>query len=271
MNSEYSNRVRADLQRWREMEKRLVDSDAGAILSSRPFLQDKLGYYRGVSARYSKSATQEEKLHLRAAARERQELEKLLYSNPLIRWIYLLTLAPIRVLQSYRNEQKQSVLDERHLKESLIQTGFGGLDSRLDQHLKQGHREFTIPVSYFMNEKSRMDFELSFGPGRNGQLQLLNYRATLLDERDPATKRAHQVKVEPGGITAQQSYQLLSGRSVKKDFVNTEGRTESTWLKMDFNDTDANGNYRIRQLAPGYSFDLREALLKFPLKELSTP
>lgn len=271
MKSEATNRVNADLQHWRELEKRLLQSDAGSILKSPVFLRDKLDYYRGIAARYRNNTNQEEKLYLRSAARERQELERLLYSNPIVRWLYLLTIAPLKMYQSFRTQDRQAVNDEQSLKESLVRAGFGGIDAKLDQHLKQGHREFTIPVSYFMNEKSRMDYELSFGPGRSGQIEFLHYRASLRDDSNPDANRERQFKVEPGGVTAQQSYHLLSGRSVKAEYTSAEGQPASTWLKLDFNDTDANGNYRIRQLAPRYDFDVRQALQKYPIKELESP
>lgn len=63
---------------------------------------------------------------------------------------------------------------------------------------------------------------------------------------------------------------MLDGRSVNKDLVNKERQLHNAWVKLDFKETTANGNYKMKQFSPQYGFELEKAVAKLPIKELAT-
>lgn len=72
-------------------------------------------------------------------------------------------------------------------------------------------------------------------------------------------------------ITHKESYNLLAGRSVCKEFVNEKtGGTYDVWMAMDFNKTNKNGDFEITKLYPGktYDFQFEKELAKYPIKDL---
>lgn len=60
-------------------------------------------------------------------------------------------------------------------------------------------------------------------------------------------------------IDTTEAHNLLAGRSIQKD---------GTWVQLDFNDKDPQGNYRIKEFQSGYGYDLEKILQQLPLKEL---
>jgi hypothetical protein len=85
-------------------------------------------------------------------------------------------------------------------------------------------------------------------------------------------------------ITFKEGYNLMSGRAVHKEMaklidtsepglglpprLEAKGEKYNTWLKMDFSDTDKQGNFKMKQFTDAYGFKLDEALAKHPIKEL---
>ncbi|MNL31690.1 hypothetical protein D3C87_1534910 [compost metagenome] len=78
-----------------------------------------------------------------------------------------------------------------------------------------------------------------------------------------------------------EAFNLISGRSVHKELAklvaDENGRFEAkgekykAWVKLDFTDKDANGNFKEKQYHQNYGFNLEETLAKHPIKELSVP
>lgn len=49
------------------------------------------------------------------------------------------------------------------------------------------------------------------------------------------------------------------------------GQIHNAWIKLDFKETTASGNYKMRQFSPEYGFELEKTLEKFLVKELLDP
>jgi hypothetical protein len=73
------------------------------------------------------------------------------------------------------------------------------------------------------------------------------------------------------GVTAKEAFNLLEGRSVHKDLLNKEGQKYSAWLKIDFDNSDDKGNFKLKQFSEQYGYDLEKTLANYPIKELSDP
>ncbi len=83
------------------------------------------------------------------------------------------------------------------------------------------------------------------------------------------------VYVEKGnGLTAEQSANLIQGRSVYRDnLLRLDGQTYKAWMALDFDKPkDRHQNYVTRQFHdPSYGFDLKKTLEKYSIKELADP
>ena len=62
----------------------------------------------------------------------------------------------------------------------------------------------------------------------------------------------------------------MEGRSVHKELTNKNEEKYSTWVQLDFKNTDSKGNFMTNHYHENYGFDLEGALSKHPIKELNT-
>lgn len=262
------NRVETDLNQWRSKEERFGKLFSFGVSNNKSLLKEKLKYYDAVAARYKGTPNQEERLALRILKQERNRIEKQLYPNLLLRLLRRLLL-PVRQQYVVKQEAKQTAGNEQALKETLFKAGFGSIGNKLEPYMKQGQQEFSIPVSYYVNEKERLDFNLSFAKDHYGQYQFDSYKAALRSEHRPEESRQQNFNIEPGNtITTTQAYNLLAGRAIQKEFTGMAGSLQITWLQLDFNDKDTVGNYRMKEFHAAYGYNLKQVLQQLPLKEL---
>jgi len=263
------NRVENDLNQWRLREERFTKLFPFNLANNKAFLREKLNYLDRVAAKYKGTGNQEERIALRILKQERNEIGKQLYPNLLLRLLRGILLI---AKQQYAVKQikKQAASNEQVLKETLVKTGFGNVSNKLEQYMKQEQQQFSVPVSYYVNEKEQLNFSLSFSKNQNGQYQFESYKAILKNDDKPGENRLQNFSIEPGNtITATQAYNLLSGRSVQTEYQEANGNKQAGWIQLDFNDKDAAGNYRIKEFNTSYGYDLKSVLQQLPLKELS--
>ncbi len=158
-----------------------------------------------------------------------------------------------------------------YLKDQLKYTGFGEeLQSKLAENLQKAQNEFSIKntASY---GKDELSVTLNFKKSTNSDMYFFNsYKAELQKPgADGKVSQTFYINNEGKNITQKEAYNLLDGRSVNKDLVNKEGQFHNAWLKLDFKETAANGNYKVRQFSPQYGFELEKSVAKLPIKELS--
>jgi hypothetical protein len=271
MNNKVSvNRIESALKDWQSREERLGKMFSSDILKNKPFLQEKLKYFDSVQAKFGRTASEEERLALRILLEERNRIEKQLYPNLLVRILRRIIL-PIKQEQVAKQAEQQTANNEQALKEAVIKAGFDNISSKLEQNMKQGQQEFSVPVSYYLNEEERVDFKLFFARDNNGQYQFENYKAALQTGNNLQENKAHSFVFEPDNIvTATHALNLLAGRSIQKEYVSAENNKQTVWIQLDFNDKDASGNYKMKEFHSGYKYDVQEVLQQLPLKELTT-
>ncbi len=270
MNNKVSvNRVESALKDWQSKEERLGKLFSSDILKNKPFLQEKLKYFDAVQAKYGRTASEEERLALRILFQERNRIEKQLYPNLLVR-ILRRIIMPIQQERVAKQAEQQTANNEQALKEAVIKAGFDNVSSKLEQNIKQGQQEFSVPVSYYVNEKERVDFNLFFVKNNNGQYQFENYKAALQTANNSQGNKEHSFVFEPANIvTATHAYNLLAGRSIQKEYASGENNKQTVWMQLDFNDKDAAGNYKMKEFQSAYGYDVKQVLKQLPLKELT--
>ncbi len=236
MNNNISiNRVEAAIQQWQRKEERFSKLFSFALSRNRALLSEKLQYYDGIASRYRYSNNVDERFALRLLKQERRQIEKQLYPNLAIRLLRRLLALSFREQITVRQDIKKAQENNQTLQHQLHRAGFTGLSAKLEEKMKQEQPKFSVPVSYYVNEKERMDYQLSFAKDEKGQYRLEGYTANLHNEAKPnEQRRQYFVLNNDTGIDATEAYNLLSGRAIQQ---------AGTWMQLDMNDKDAQGNF----------------------------
>lgn len=260
MNSSFVNRVEADLDQWRSREERFSKLFSFSLSSNRALLKEKLEYYERIAAKYKGTQNLDERFALKMLRQERNRIEKQLYPSLLIRLLRRLLVAPVKEQIIIRQDNRKMEQNSQALHQQVQRAGFPDLSAKIDEQIKQGHQQFSVPVSYYLNDKERLDHQLSFVKDQSGSYQFEGYRTALHNESKPDEKRQQYFSMHNGyNVNPAEAYNLLSGRCIQSG---------GTWMQLDFNDKDPNGNFRIKQFHSDYGYDLEKVLQQLPLKEL---
>ena len=255
-----TNRVENELNHWRTREERFSKLFSFSLSSNKVLLKEKLDYFDGISAKYKDTKSLDERFALGVLGQERLAIEKQLYPNYLIRMLRRIFISPLKKQFDVRNDHQNTEQNRQSLQLEVDGIGFHGLSSKLGEQINQGNQQFSIPVSYYVNEKERLDHLLSFSKDDTGCYRFDGFTAKLQNEARKDEKRNHYFGKDEGMvIDTRLAYQLLQGRSIQKD---------GKWLQLDMNDKDAQDNYRVKEFHSAYGFDLDKILKELPLKEL---
>lgn len=260
MNNSLVNRVEAELGQWRSREERFSKLFSFSLSTNRVLLKEKLEYYDRIAAKYKGTQNMDERFALKMLQQERNRIEKQLYPNLLVRLLRRLLVAPVREQIVIRMDNRKTESNSQALHQQVQRAGFPDLSAKIDELMKQGHQQFSIPVSYYLNDKERLDHHLSFVKDQSGTYQFDGYKTTLYNESKPDEKRQQYFRLNDGQrVNTTEAYNLLAGRCVHNG---------GTWMQLDFNDKDQQGNFRIKQFHSNYGYDLEKSLQQLPLKEL---
>lgn len=255
------NRVEMELVLWHSKEEHFSKLFSFSLSNNSSLLKEKLHHYERIATKYRGSANIEEQFALRMLKQEKDKVSKQLYPNLLVRLFRKVIARPLVEQIALRQDLKQVVQNRKLLHDLVQRIGFRNLSTMIDHQIRLGHEQFTMPNSYYISEKERLDHQLTFAKNQSGQYQFEGYKTTLKSESKPGENRSHYFKIQEGHfIDTTQAYNLLAGRAVQKD---------GSWIQFDLNDKDSNGNYRIKEFHSGYGYDLEKALDQLPLKELS--
>ena len=170
------------------------------------------------------------------------------------------------------NKSNMNTQNLEYLQTNLKYFGFGDkLNEALEKNIKDEKAEFQLKVEipHFNN---KMDYTLHFKKSSQSDMYFFNRYDAALQNGKPELDKIQGFYVNKGhGITAKEAFNLLEGRSVFKEMVNKEGEKYNAWLKLDFENSDQHGNYKIKQFSDQYGFNLEKTLANFPIKELSDP
>lgn len=261
MNSEnLSNRVETALKQWQSREERFNKLFSFSLSTNKPLLREKLRYYEKVASQYGRTTNVDERFALRVLAQERKRMEKQLYPNLLVRLLRRLLVRPLReqiVVNQERRQEEQNVQSVQH---QLQRAGFSGLSQKVTEQIGKELPAFTVPLTHYANQKDRLDYELSFAKDQAGLYQFTGYKISLHNEAKPEENRQHFFDTRYG-IDKAEAYNLLAGRAINSD---------GTWMQLDFNDRDAQGNYRVKEFHTDYGFKIESVINRLPLKELQS-
>ncbi len=259
-NQQPVNRVEMELNQWRSREERFSKLFSFSLSSNRALLKEKLEYYDRTAAKYKGTPDFDERFALKVLRQERNRIEKQLYPNLIIRLLRRLLVVPFKEQVVIKQNERRTEQNNQMLHSQLQRAGFSGLSKKIEEQIKQGQPQFAVPVSYYINDKERLDHQLSFVKDQSGQYRFEGYKTNLHNEAKPEEQREQFFSMRTGyNVNAMEAYNLLAGRAIQK---------EGTWMQLDMNDKDPHGNFRIKEFYSGYGYDLEKTLQQLPLKEL---
>ncbi|UUC44208.1 hypothetical protein [Flavobacterium cerinum] len=259
-NGERDNRIENAILEWRKREERYSDLFGFNVASNKLILRDKLIYYDKIANKFAGTKSIEEQYALRLLNQERKNLEKRLYPNRVIRFLRRLLVRVIWTGIIARRDEKDVKNQIQQLQGQLGRFGFSVDGDVLAQRIKTDNSSFSIGIpSRYFSEHERMNYSLMFTKDETGHYHFQGYTASLQDDKNPEQDKSHFFSADQqNALDYSKAYNLLSGRSVMK---------EGNWMKMDFNDKNANGEYAMREYGGKYGFDLDKVLADLPMKE----
>ena len=159
----------------------------------------------------------------------------------------------------------------QYLADNVKYLGFGeSSKTEIEKNMNSGKPDFQLHVKTEINKKA-FDATLNFRKSDSTDLYFLNnYHATLNKGNDEKLGQTFYLN-KGKGVTAKEAYNLLDGRAVHKELSTKEGQNYKAWIKLDTSVTDKNQNFEVKQFHENYGFNLKEAVSKFAIKEMSDP
>lgn len=157
------------------------------------------------------------------------------------------------------------------LQSNLKYFGFGDkLNEALEKNISEQHKEFQLKLE-IPHFNSKMDYTLHFKKSDSTDMYFFNRYDAAIQNDKPELNRSQSFYINKGnGVTAKEAFNLLEGRSVFKNMMNKEGKPYSAWLKIDFENKDDKGNFKLKQFSEQYGYDLEKTLSNYPIKEMAT-
>ncbi len=177
--------------------------------------------------------------------------------------------------QQLSNYTNLSIMNEKnydYLSNQLKYTGFGeDLQQQLKEKLQKQEPEFTLSFQKDYG-KDETVATLHFRKSDESDIYFFNrYNLVLKNDQHPdAIKQAFYINNKEDNITLKEAYNLMSGRAIFKEKINKEGEKYNAWQQLNFKETDAHGNFKLRPFNDNYGFDLKVVLQNHPIKELLT-
>lgn len=163
-------------------------------------------------------------------------------------------------------------------------SGFGtSLEAVLADNIKSRKQAFTLEhQAVFGTDVATA--ALHFQKSKTTDNYFFNHYELELKKQDGSSlKQAFQMGYD-NNITFKEAANLLAGRAVFKELaklidtgengqkrLEPKGEKYNAWLQLDFTNTDARGNFKIKPYHENYGFQLEEVLSRYPIKELETP
>ena len=171
---------------------------------------------------------------------------------------------------SFKNKLIMNEKNYDYLSNQLKYTGFGEeLNGQLKEKMQKNEPNFTLTFQKDFG-KDESGAILHFKKSEESDMYFFN-RYTLMmknDQHPDAIKQNFYINPKGDNITLKEGYNLLNGRSVHKELANKEGEKYNAWVQLDFKETDASGNYKMKQYHENYKYDLAATLSKHPIREL---
>lgn len=261
MNPQFpANRVEMEFSQWKAREERFNTLFSITPTENKSLLAEKLRQFERIRTKYRSSKNIEEQHTLRIFKMEIHRMSKQLYPNPISRILRKIITSTQNQL-SLRSDAKKDEINFNSLNEKVQRIGFPDLSEKIKNLIDKEQENFSIPLSYYLNEKEKIAHTLSFSKNAEGHFELDGFKSSLQNNSEPEDKREYYFKNGlENNFKLNEVYNLLSGRAVQHN---------RSWFQLDFNDRDASGSYYLKEFRNEYAYDLEKVLKALPVKETS--
>jgi hypothetical protein len=209
--------VETELNQWRSREERFSKLFSFSLSSNKALLKEKLQYYERVAAKYKGTQDMDERFALRILQQERSKIKKQLYPNPVIRLLRRLLVAPVKEQTVIRQNNRKTEQNSQSLHQQVQRAGFTNLAAKIDEQIKQGQQQFSLPVYYYINDKERLNHQLSFVKDQSGIYHFDGYKTNLCNESKPNEQRQQYFNRKNGyEINTTEAYNLYPVVQLKR-------------------------------------------------------
>ncbi len=157
-----------------------------------------------------------------------------------------------------------------YLRTQVKFTGFGeGLENEMKEKMQKQTPDFYIAHKTKLGNDVVSSI-LYFKKSAQTDMYFFNHYEISLKPEQSKDEIVQAFYINKGNnITLKEAYNLMNGRAVNKNLLNKEDQVYNAWMQLDFKQTDAHGNYKMKQFHEKYGYDLNTALEKYPIKELA--
>ncbi|WP_316633055.1 hypothetical protein [uncultured Flavobacterium sp.] len=252
------NRVENEINLWLFREEKVKNLFKRSPIIERSCAKEKLKFYKMLLFKYKKTKILDEIMALQFVKNESKSLVHKIYPNKFERLLYEVYNAIIIERINKREYLKEHENNKKTLEYQLKSIGFHDSYNKVLEFMKQEQSQFSVPVSYYISEKEKIEHSLYFLKDPEGGYQFDGFRSILENYSTPYVRSTHYFKYEKSeSFNIEQVYNLLAGRAV---FGN------GSWRQFNLNDQDLYDNYRVKEFPEAYGYNVEKILSVLPLK-----
>lgn len=166
-----------------------------------------------------------------------------------------------------------------YLQNSLKYLGFGeSLNPKLKEAIEAQPAGFKLQLEINMpavNAKDKpelaalMKYDLDFSKSRETDMYFFNKYEANLHPPGQDQKLSQTFYINKGkGVTAKESFNLLSGRAVNKDVILKSGEKANMWLKLDLSEHDPEKGFAVKNYGENYGFNLASTVDRYMITDI---
>jgi hypothetical protein len=153
------------------------------------------------------------------------------------------------------------------LKDKLGKAGFGDFfNGELEKNINRGFSMFILQQQTEYGG-GKMQYDLHFEKvSPEEKIQFTKFEARL--EKPDGRELAHTFFVGgDGAFNKTESYNLLDGRAVSKEYEQSQGGKQEEWVMLDFSRAADAGNFSLKTFSGGKEYDLEKIIANYPVTE----
>lgn len=180
------------------------------------------------------------------------------------------------IQESNNYEHKSITMTQKNLEflqKQLKDAGFNeSIFPELEKNMNEGKENFELKDNLSMG-KDQLSAMLHFARSKQDGSDMYFFNRYDLNVKNLSVNTTQTFFINNKGqsIDLNEAKNLLNGRSVYKELTPKDGDKYRAWLKLDFSERDEHGNATMRYYNRNYGFDLKEAVGRIQLKEMTDP
>ncbi len=246
-----------ELIRWKEQEQKYARLFSPSVLKSKGFKKERLNQLLVIQAKYKKVDLQDPSV-LVLLKIEKRQLERQI-SPGIFSFLLRKMIDAVRLYNLKKRHDLQEVDSISNIRGSLNRIGLGKHADRAEEILARSKGPATISHIEQLAPKQTVEYTLHFNKNPNHS-SFDGYTVAYKDETTNTVRRQDFKHDELGLMPLENATKLLAGQAIKE--------STKEWVQMDFNDKDAQGNYKlIRFSNERLDEGIMDALSKLPTKD----